>query len=280
MLFLVISSLIFSLSFSISKNFLSVFNPFVVAEIFCLSSSLFFLPFFRFGQLRMRNFFRLLWVGAIQFGVMYTSFQASLYFLKGHEVALLLLPTPIYLTILDAFFSKNWSLSRFLSVVVITLSVTVLMDFSQQFCFQWQGVILTQICNVSFAAGQFFVKKFFHDHRSIIHYNTILYFGAALVCLPFAIYSYHFYPAMCAQDVTICMLYGIICCGFSHWFWNIGAVRVSTTILAIMNNLQIPLAIIVSVLIFGERIDYRRFIYSLMIIAAMFFVIRITEKKI
>jgi drug/metabolite transporter (DMT)-like permease len=42
------------------------------------------------------------------------------------------------------------------------------------------------------------------------------------------------------------------------FLWNIGSSQVSAGTLAVMNNLKVPLAVIVSLLCFGERADLLR----------------------
>jgi len=46
--------------------------------------------------------------------------------------------------------------------------------------------------------------------------------------------------------------------GLGFWLWNAGARRVSAGTLAVFNDLKIPLAVAVSLLVFGEQTDLPR----------------------
>lgn len=45
---------------------------------------------------------------------------------------------------------------------------------------------------------------------------------------------------------------GVVASGLGFLIWNLGALRVSTSTLAVANNLKLPIAIIISLVIFGE----------------------------
>jgi drug/metabolite transporter (DMT)-like permease len=217
------------------------------------------------------DFWKILSMGAIQFGFMYSLFQASFFFLNGHEVALLLIPTTAYVLIIGNIFSKNWDCVRTAMAAAMGLSAVFLMDFSQKFCFKWQGVLLTQGCNFSFALGQVLVRRFCEKRgiRNPFFLNAALYAGAAAVCVPLALCTGNGLSCAAAsgREVINAMLFGVICCGICHWFWNMGALKTGIHTLAAMNNFQIPLAIVISCTIFGEKIDAPRFIGSAAILA-------------
>ena len=55
------------------------------------------------------------------------------------------------------------------------------------------------------------------------------------------------------------MLYlGAIASGLAFFLWNLGATRVGTGTLAVLNNLKVPLTVAVSLLFFGEQADVFR----------------------
>ncbi|MEI7901962.1 MAG: EamA family transporter, partial [bacterium] len=45
----------------------------------------------------------------------------------------------------------------------------------------------------------------------------------------------------------------ILVSGLSYFLWNTGARRVPAGVLAVMNNLKIPLGVAISLLLFGEH---------------------------
>jgi drug/metabolite transporter (DMT)-like permease len=203
---------------------------------------------------------------------MYVFFQSSFFFLNSHEIALLMVSTPIYVVGIDGILSRKWNQS---SVIFATMAVSLAMlsmDFSQKFHFKWQGILLVQACNFSFALGQILIKHFCKARNSnIFPLNSILYTGAGIICLPMAIISqkYLSFPPFTATDFINASLFGVVCCGICHWLWNVGALRTPTHILAAMNNLQIPLAVVISFIAFGEKIDGLRFAGTAAILGIM-----------
>jgi len=61
---------------------------------------------------------------------------------------------------------------------------------------------------------------------------------------------------------------GLLPTAVGFYLWNKGAARTDTGILAVSNNLKIPLAVLVSWFVFGESADYVRVLLGLAIITA------------
>jgi drug/metabolite transporter (DMT)-like permease len=51
---------------------------------------------------------------------------------------------------------------------------------------------------------------------------------------------------------------GIVASGVGFFLWNVGARKVNAGSLAVFNNLKVPLAVAVSVVVFGESVDWSR----------------------
>ena len=47
----------------------------------------------------------------------------------------------------------------------------------------------------------------------------------------------------------------VVASGAGFFLWNVGATRVSSGTLAVMNNAKVPLGVAVSLLVFGETAD-------------------------
>jgi drug/metabolite transporter (DMT)-like permease len=73
-----------------------------------------------------------------------------------------------------------------------------------------------------------------------------------------------------APQVLVLVYLGIIASGVCFFLWNKGARFVNEGMLAIMNNLKIPLGIIASLILLGESTDYLRLFigFGLMVGAA------------
>jgi len=65
---------------------------------------------------------------------------------------------------------------------------------------------------------------------------------------------------------------GVLASGAAFFLWNLGAVRVSTGTLAVMNNAKLPLGVAVSLLVFGEKTDLARLLFGggLILAAALY----------
>ena len=71
----------------------------------------------------------------------------------------------------------------------------------------------------------------------------------------------------------LALLYlGIIPTGLGFYLWNRGAARAGAGVLAVANNLKIPLAVLCSWLVFREQADYPRVMAGLAIVVAALFV--------
>ena len=60
-------------------------------------------------------------------------------------------------------------------------------------------------------------------------------------------------PHPTAAQLAALLYLGVVVSGASYFLWNSGARRVTAGVLAVMNNLKIPLGVAVSLLVFGER---------------------------
>jgi drug/metabolite transporter (DMT)-like permease len=266
---LILASLLWAASYSINKEHLAGFNPFLISTIFCLSSWVIFLPCLKISRIPGKTISKLLAIGAVQFGLMYVFFQSAFFFLAAHELAILLITTPFYVVLIDGIYTRRTlALPLFLAILCIFLSFCILGGGA--YAFNYFGILLTQLSNAAFAGGQVLLKRFFERHSSINLRNVIgiLYIGGGMVCLIFALASHacNYSPITLEACVYACLL-GIICCGVCHYLWDAGAIKVKTPLLALMNNAQIPLAVLVSTLCFGEIVQMRKILASVAMIA-------------
>ena len=86
------------------------------------------------------------------------------------------------------------------------------------------------------------------------------YFAAAVFVLPLAIINTNFATFSLTTTQWLSILYlGVVPTGIGFWLWNKGSTLVSSTTLAIMNNLKIPMGILFALVIFHERINLANF---------------------
>jgi drug/metabolite transporter (DMT)-like permease len=82
--------------------------------------------------------------------------------------------------------------------------------------------------------------------------------GAAAAALAMLFFSVTPNPPLSGSQALTLLYLGLLASGIGFFLWNIGSSRVSAGTLAVMNNLKIPLAVGVSLLVFHERADLAR----------------------
>src|SRR5512146_3367503 len=98
---LFVVSLVWAFSFGLIKDNLTSIDPNFVAVARLFISLLVFLPFLRLKDLALYTLARLMFVGAIQYGLMYITYNLSFHYLKAYDVALFTIFTPVYVTMVD-----------------------------------------------------------------------------------------------------------------------------------------------------------------------------------
>ena len=271
MVYLLVVSLLWGFSFGLVKTEFSDLSGPTLAMLRLMIALPCFLPFLGkpFRSVNLQNA-KLVAIGAIQFGLMYLALFSAFKYLTGYEVALLTIFTPLYVIIVDAILNRRspplwfW-MTAFLAVL------GALWIFNPQVIPQkLPGILLMQVANICFASGQVAYRQIRSEcpgTRDVECY-ALLYLGAVLVTLPFAL------PANPIEEIRqldgsqwIALLYlGTIASGLGFFLWNSGAVRVNAATLAVFNNLKIPLATLISILVFREQASLGRLIPGLLIL--------------
>ena len=189
---------------------------------------------------------------------MYIFYIYSYGFLKAWQIALFTIFTPLYVTLINDFlkriFNPKFLLAAFLSVIGAGVIV-----FNQGENLQLTlGIILIQISNICFAAGQVYYKKIRTSFKELKDHTLFawIYCGAFLISLINSLVITDFSVLYITQSQIYTMLYlGILASGICFFLWNIGATKVNAGTLAVFNNLKVPLAMAVSVFVFNETGD-------------------------
>ncbi|GLX80642.1 EamA family transporter [Thalassotalea eurytherma] len=256
-------SLLWAFSFGIIKGELTDLPPTLVAHLRLLISFIVFLPVALW--LRKTSIsFKLIGLGVIQFGVMYIAYIFSYQYLPGYLVAVLTIFTPLYVMIFDAMIKKRFNGQWFLPIILSILGAGILV-YQENNAQQWLiGFLILQVANLAFAFGQIYYKHDDNGQASLaLHSSNManMYFGAAL----FSGIMMFWQTGESLTDIKITsrqfyfVLYlGAIASGLGFFLWNWGAKHVSAASLAIMNNGYVPLAIILSFTLFGERPDFAK----------------------
>ena len=269
MLQLVTVSLLWAFSFGLTKGLLAGLDGSFVAAARLGLALLVFLPFLRLRRLPAPALGALTLIGAVQFGVMYLAYNASLACLPAHEVALYTLTTPLFVTLLADALDRTVRWRALLAAALAVAGTAIVVFQSASLGGALKGLWYVQLSNAAFAAGQVFYRRVqarpgAPADREIF---ALLYAGGFIVALGAAATSGA--PAGVTPRQWLTLIYlGVIASGLGFFLWNQGATRVSAGTLAVMNNAKIPLAVACSLIFFGESANLPRLVAGLVILSA------------
>jgi drug/metabolite transporter (DMT)-like permease len=259
---LLMVSLVWAFSFGLIGSTLKPVNPDVVSFFRLTLAAACFVPFAR--RMPWKRALQFAGIGAIQFGVMYHAYNWSFQYLKGHEVALLTVTTPLFITALNDLQRRRFAPINAILATLAVLGALIVKAGGTVAQPSLVGVLLIQLSNLAFAFGQLAYRRLYAgaDARKQPGDAGVFFYcyaGAALVTAPLA--SLHLGDAIASltRGQLAALLYlGIVASGVSFFLWNRGARHTSAGTLAVMNNLKIPLAVLVSFLVFGESANLPR----------------------
>ena len=255
---LFIVSLIWAFSFGLIKDRLAGLDANFVAAARLLISLLVFLPFLRQRGLSHKLSLRLLAIGALQYGVMYITYIASFRFLKAYEVALFTIFTPIYVTLFNDLFARRFKALNLLTASLAVVGTGIISYGGVGTPGILTGFLLVQVSNLCFAFGQVAYQRWMGADLKAgdLKVFGLLYLGgfATAGLAAGALTPWRTLVVTPAQVWTLVYL-GAIASGLSFFLWNYAARRVEMGTLAIFNDLKVPLAVAVSLLVFGEKTD-------------------------
>jgi len=253
---LLIVSLVWAFSFGIIKDNLVSVDPNFVAFARLFISLLVFLPFLRLKGLTRHLTIRLALVGAVQYGIMYIAYNLSFRYLKAYEVALFTIFTPLYVTLIDNLLQRRFSWVQGLAAVLAVSGTAVIKINGSIQSDVWLGFIIVQLSNLAFAFGQIYYKRIMACAPGLKdrHVFAIPYVGAAVIAALSTTIFGGWSSLYLGSPQLLSLLYlGVIASGLGFFLWNSGARKVNNGALAILNNLKIPLAVAVSIIVFREN---------------------------
>jgi carboxylate/amino acid/amine transporter len=280
LLFLV--SLIWAFSFGLIKGNLAGIDSTFVAFARLFIATLVFLPFLKIKNVNWKTRLQLAFTGVVQFGLMYIFYLAAFQSLQAYEVALFTIFTPIFVTLTDDLFSRRFNLLHLVVALVTVAGTWVIEGEALQTQAVWIGFILVQASNVCYAFGQIYYRRIMGQHPELHDHQVfgLLYIGGVVVTLLATLFLTPLNLIAVSGKQLLTLIYlGAIASGLSFFLWNIGGRRVNAGTLAVFNDLKIPLAVVVSLLIFDEQADLVRLIVGgSIIIGALVFNEKLNKK--
>lgn len=257
MWYLLAVSLLWGFSFGLVKAEFSSLSGATLACARLLIALPCFLPFIKapFVRLTIPNL-QLLLTGAVQYGLMYVALFNAFAWLSGYEVALLTVFTPLYVVLAHAVMSRQFPPAWFWWTALLAVAGALWIFQPESLPGKWPGILLMQGANICFATGQIAwrrIRSRLPGSRDTDGY-ALLYLGGFLAALPFALAGNPVAElAGLSRSQWAALVYlGAIASGLGFFLWNAGASRVNPATLAVFNNLKIPLAALISIVIFGE----------------------------
>ncbi|AIY67319.1 carboxylate/amino acid/amine transporter [Pseudoalteromonas piratica] len=218
-----------------------------------------FLPFLKLLSTPKGIALKLMAIGAIQLGVMYSFYYHSFLYLSVPEVLLFTVMTPLYITLLNDLLEKRFN-AQFLLVAVIAIFGAIAIRYEGIDGDFLLGLCLVQGANLCFASGQVFYKRLMSEQT--LEHKTVFgwfFIGALVVAVScFALFGNVDKLPTTATQWGVLTYLGLIASGLGYFAWNKGAVEVNVGALAVMNNLLIPAGIIVNVVIWNRDADLVR----------------------
>jgi drug/metabolite transporter (DMT)-like permease len=193
--------------------------------------------------------------GGVQFGLMYLAYLSAFAYIPSHLVALFSVFTPIYVVLFHDLGRRRFH-PAYLAAAFLSVAGAALIKAGGAFAGSlWTGFLLMQAAGLAFAGGQVFYRNWRQrrPEGADREYMGWLYLGALVVAAgaSLAATDGRQLPASPGQWAVLAYL-GTVASGLGFFLWNAGAVRARPATLAACNNLVIPLAMLVSLLLFRE----------------------------
>ena len=261
MAFLLLTSFIWAFSFGLVKNYLGGVDAGFVACARLALALLLFLPLLRPRRVPRVVSLRLLAIGAVQFGLMYVFYIQSFRFLAAHQVALFTIFTPLLVAAADDMLEKRFRPRLFSTALLAVAGTAVIVYSGMGMGGLLAGFALVQASNACFAVGQIWYRRLAKPERGWRDRDAFawLYLGGTVAAAgSMFVFTGAQLPRLSREQALVLLYLGFLASGVGFFLWNVGATRVSSGVLAVFNNVKIPLAVVVSLVVFHERTDLLR----------------------
>ena len=244
-------------------------------------ATLIFLPFLKLKQTPKPLALKLMLIGAIQLGVMYSFYYHSFLFLTVPEVLLFTVMTPLYITLLNDGLNRRFN-PRFFIVALIAVIGAITIRYENLNSDFIIGLLIVQGANISFAVGQVTYKRLMNnnqlDDKAVFGWFFIGALIIATIC--YALFGNSNKLPTTITQWGILIYLGLVASGLGYFMWNKGATLVNVGALAVMNNLLIPAGIIINVLIWNRDADIVRLSIGAAIMLGALLVNQMLNKKV
>jgi len=208
-------------------------------------------------------------IGAVQIGLMYLFLFHAYLHLSVPELLLFTIFTPLYVTLIDeVLLSRRHVPGRFWAGAALAVAGAAVIRFGSVGGEFLDGFLLVQGANLCFAAGQVAYKRLaLGGTVSQVQTFGLFFFGAAIVTgLAMLIFADHGRWPQTSLQWAILLWLGLGASGLGYLGWNLGAKRVNTGQLAVMNNMLIPAGILINFIFWNRDVDWLRLLVGGLVI--------------
>jgi len=262
LLFLV--TVIWAFSFSLIGVYLSgEVDSYLAILIRVFLALMVLLPFFKPRQIPVRILVALTAIGAVQVGVTYQFLYHAFAYLSVPEVLLFTIFTPLWITLIDeVLLGKRHLPLRWWLGSALAVAGAGIIRYQHVSADVLTGFLLIQAANLCFALGQVAYKRLpINQPLQQLNAFACFFLGATLVsgmgCVLFT--NWQRVPDT-TVEWTVLVWLGLGASGIGYLCWAMASKQVNTGQLATMNNLLIPVGLLVNVIFWSHSADVMRLI--------------------
>lgn len=262
-----ITTFIWAFSYSIIGQFISpALDPYFAVLLRSLIGLGIFLFFIK--PLSIKLSLRLIIIGSLQFGITYILLYQSFQYLNTPEILLFSITTPLFVTLIDDLLQKKFNPNALICAFIAVIGAFII-RYDQLSTSFLTGLLLMQCANLTFACGQVFYRASAHKiPHGAQHTFAYFFLGACIVnliaCLFLADFSsFGFKASFEANKISnlipllLALIFvGVFATALGQFLWCLGAKKVTSGTLAIMNNAVIPIGIIVNLIFWNKPTNY------------------------
>lgn len=190
MFYLILVSFVWAFSFGLTKNYLTGLDSNFISFMRLAIALLVFLPFLRLKGISKKQILQLLFIGAVEYGIMYLAYNASFKYLQAYEVALFTIFTPLYVTLIQDISERRLHPFTLLAVALATIG-TAIVRWNHVPNSTLLGFLFVQISNLGFALGLVLYRQIMNNLPQLkdAQIFALLYLGGAVLSGIFSGYS-------------------------------------------------------------------------------------------
>ncbi|MBP1125509.1 MULTISPECIES: carboxylate/amino acid/amine transporter [Pseudomonas] len=281
--YLLIVTLIQAFSFSLIGEYLAGHvDSYFAVLVRVVLAGLIFLPLTRWRSVEPAFMRSMLVIGALQFGVTYVCLYLSFRVLTVPEVLLFTILTPLHVTLIEDALNRRFNPWALVAALVAVAGAAVI-RFDQITPNFLMGFLLLQLANFTYAAGQVMYKHLVARYPSDQpHYRRFGYFylGALLVVLPaFLLFGKADFLPQAPLQWGVLLFLGLVSTALGMYWWNKGACLVNGGTLAVVNNLHVPVGLLLNLLIWNQHEPLGRLALGGLVIVAAVWISRLGIRK-